>query len=118
MIAGTDPDPFCQFEMPAHTVTTDSAGVTDTVKDTFDTTWNQVISPAGRFIKASDLMSTSKTWRIWVGDDDGCGVQGCVGEVICEIDQPLPVSALRAGELIKNNYGSCDSLDIKFICQN
>jgi hypothetical protein len=118
MVGGTEPDPFCQFEMPAHSVSTDAAGVTDTVKDSHSANWNQTISPGGRFIKASDLMSTAKPWRIWVGDDDGCGVQGCVGEILCEIDQPLPASVLRAGQLVKQNYMSCDALTLSFVCQN
>jgi hypothetical protein len=117
-VGGSNPDLFCQFEMPPHMVNTDTAGVTDTIKDVTSATWNQVITPAGKFVKASELTTTSKPWRIWVGDDDGCGLQGCVGETICEIDPPLSMSVLRAGELTKNNYMSCKSLDLKFVCQN
>jgi hypothetical protein len=115
-VGGTAPDPFCQFEMPANTVT-GLAAATITDQDTFTPTWNETVLPAGKTVKASDLMSTSKTWRLWVGDDDGCTAQaGCVGAEICELDQPLPASALLTGQLVKQNVASCVSLTVSFVC--
>lgn len=118
MIGGTGPDLFCEFEQPPHMVNAASAGVTDTITDQTAATWNTVISPAGRFIKASDLMTTTKPWRIWVGDDDGCGLNGCSGEPLCEIDPPLTAAVLRAGTLSKDNYMLCKTLVLKFLCQD
>jgi hypothetical protein len=115
-IGGTQPDPFCQFEMPANSVSPDTAGVTDTIIDSFAPTWNQVVSPQGKPVKAADLMSSAKTWRLWVGDDDGCTARGCVGQEACEINQPLTVGALRTGSVTHTNLGSCTSLTVKFTC--
>jgi hypothetical protein len=109
---GTAPDPFCEFEMPAHMVTAATAGVTPTLPDTFTPVWNADVTPQGKAIKASDLMSTSKTWRLWVGDADGC----CTGQEICEIDQPLTAGALLAGQVVHENLMSCLSLTVKFVC--
>jgi len=109
---GTAPDPFCEFEMPAHMVTAATAGVTAALPDTFAPVWNTDVTPQGKAIKASDLMSTSKTWRLWVGDADGC----CVGQEICEIDQPLTAGALLAGQSVHENLMSCLSLTVKFVC--
>jgi hypothetical protein len=118
MVGGEDPDLFCQFEQPPKVVNNTTTGVTDTIKDAFSATWNQVITPSGRFVKASDLMTTQKPWRLWVGDDDGCGLNGCVGETLCEIVPPLPASVLRSGTLTKESYMLCKSLVLKFLCQN
>jgi hypothetical protein len=41
------PDPFCEYENPAGQVTTTTAGVTDTLTDTRNPTWNQIITPPG-----------------------------------------------------------------------
>jgi hypothetical protein len=112
-IGGTAPDPFCEFEMPAGAVTLATAGVTDTIVDSFTATWGQVVSPAGKTVKASDLMSTTTSWRIWVGDDDGNGV----GQVACQIQQPLSANALHTGQLTVQNIGSCVSLTVQFLCQ-
>jgi hypothetical protein len=117
-IGGIQPDPFCQFEMPTGTVTQEAAGVTDTIIDSFKPVWNQVISPQGKTILASDLMSSSKNWRIWVGDDDGCTVRdGCIGTEICEFSQPLTAGVLRAGQVTHENLQSCLSVTVKFVCQ-
>jgi hypothetical protein len=113
---GTNPDPFCQFEMPTNTVNPQQARSSSTIPDSFTPVWNADVTPASKPIKASDLMSTSKTWRLWVGDDDGCTVRGCVGQEICEIDQPLPSDALVSGQLVKQNLASCLSLTVKFVC--
>jgi hypothetical protein len=116
-IGGIDPDPFCQFEMPTGSVTMATAGVTDTIVDSFTPVWNETITPMGKTVKAADLMSSSKTWRIWVGDDDGCTTKGgCVGQEICEVDQPLTAGALLSGQLVEKNLMSCLSLAVKFVC--
>jgi hypothetical protein len=112
-LGGTAPDPFCQFEMPAGSVTLATAGVTDTVVDSFTPTWGQTVSPAGKTVKASDLMSTSTTWRLWVGDDEGNGT----GQVACQIWQPLSANALHTGQLTVQNVSSCVSLTVQFLCQ-
>jgi hypothetical protein len=112
-LGGTAPDPFCEFEMPAGAVTLATAGVTDTIVDSFTAMWGQTVSPAGKTVKASDLMSTTNTWRLWVGDDDGNGV----GQVACQIQQPLSANALHTGQLTVQNLGSCVSLTVQFLCQ-
>jgi hypothetical protein len=109
----TNPDPFCQFEMPANTA---NGAASPTIPNTFTPVWNYDVTPNHNPIKASDLMSTNKTWRLWIGDDDGCTARGCVAQEICEIDQPLPASALVAGQLTRDNVGSCISLTVKFVC--
>jgi hypothetical protein len=118
MVGGKDPDLFCQFEQPPKVVNNTTTGVTDTIKDVFSASWNTVITPSGKFVKASDLMTTQKPWRLWVGDDDGCGLNGCVGETMCEIDPPLSASVLHTGTLTKDNYMFCKSLVLKFLCQD
>jgi hypothetical protein len=115
-VGGIQPDPFCEFEMPAHMVTPNTAGVTDTIVDSFTPVWNQTVTPAGKTVKASDLVSGAKSWRLWVGDDDGCNGNTCQGQLICEITQPLPVAALRAGTMTQQNVGSCLSLTVNFVC--
>jgi hypothetical protein len=113
---GTNPDPFCQFEMPANTTNPNLGKSSPTVMDSFTPMWNYDVTPSGKPIKASDLMSTAKTWRLWVGDDDGCSAKGCVGQEICEIDQPLEASAFVAGQITRQNLGSCLSVTVKFVC--
>ncbi|HEX4405323.1 MAG TPA: hypothetical protein VH560_10875 [Polyangia bacterium] len=110
---GTQPDPFCEFEMPAHQVSATTAAVSATLPDTFTPVWNADITPQKKGIKASDLMSTAKTWRLWVGDADGC----CAGQEICELDQPLPAAALLTGQASYQNLMSCLSLSLKFVCE-
>jgi hypothetical protein len=113
---GPNPDPFCQFEMPANTTNPNQGASSPTIVDSFTPMWNYDVTPASGPIKASDLMSTAKTWRLWIGDDDGCTARGCVGQEICEIDQPLPASALVTGQLTRQNLASCISLTVKFVC--
>jgi hypothetical protein len=79
--------------------------------------WNSDITPSGKAIKAADLMSSAKTWRLWIGDSDGCNAHGCLGQEICEIDQPLTAGALISGQVVHQNLGSCLSLTVKFTCQ-
>ena len=113
---GTNPDPFCQFEMPANTTNPNLGKSSPTVMDSFTPLWNYDVTPSAKPIKASDLMSTAKTWRLWIGDDDGCTAHGCVGQEICEIDQPLEASAFVAGQITRTNLGSCISVTVKFVC--
>jgi hypothetical protein len=113
---GTNPDPFCQFEMPANTLNPLLGKSSPTIMDSFTPMWNYDVTPGGNAIKASDLMSTAKTWRLWIGDDDGCNARGCVGQEICEIDQPAPASAFVAGEITRQNLGSCISVTMKLVC--
>jgi hypothetical protein len=112
---GTAPDPFCEFEMPAGSLM--DAKVSPTVTDSFSPEWNYDVTPGSQAIKAADLMSTSKTWRLWVGDDDGCNGHGCTGQEICSINQPLAASVLKAGQLVAKNVASCESLTVNFVCQ-
>ena len=114
-VDGVAPDPFCQFEMPANSLT--GARVSPSIADTYTPTWNYDITPNAKPIKAADLMSSVKTWRLWIGDDDGCNARGCMGQEICEIDQPLTAGSLLAGQLVEKNVGSCLSLTVKFVCE-
>ncbi len=113
---GTAPDPFCQFEMPANTTNPNLGKSSPTLPDTFSPVWNADVTPSGNPIKASDLMSSAKTWRLWIGDDDGCTARGCVGQELCEIDQPLTAGALINGQVVRQNLGSCLSMTVKFVC--
>ena len=118
---GSAPDPFCEFENPAGDITTQTAGVTSTITDTFTPTWSQVITPAGLTISASALMANNPAWRIWVGDEDcstlnkpsTCGV----GQTACSYQQTIPASALQSGMLTVSNFQSCVSLTVSFRCQ-
>jgi hypothetical protein len=117
-LGGTAPDPFCEFENPAGQVSETTAGVTDTLIDTYNPNWNQVISPPGMTVSAMTLMANNPTWQIWVGDDDGCsGGTNCLGEVACTIRQPITETNLRSGQLIVNNRQNCNSVTINFVCQ-
>ena len=117
-IGGTAPDPFCEYENPAGQVTTSTAGVTDTLIDTYKPVWNQEITPPGMTVAASTLMANSPTWQIWVGDDDGCsGPGGCLGDVVCTIRQTITEAQLRAGQLVVNNRQSCDQVTLGLVCQ-
>ena len=115
---GSAPDPFCEFENPAGQVSSTTAGVTDTIVDDATATWNQVITPPGMTIAASALMANNPTWKIWVGDDDGCnGPSGCLGDIACTYESTIPETALRAGEITISNRMSCTSLKLQFVCQ-
>ncbi|HVZ72168.1 MAG TPA: hypothetical protein VHJ20_07320 [Polyangia bacterium] len=120
-IGGPDPDLFCQFEQPAKATSLDDAGTTDTVKDVFSATWNQIITPMNKFITADALTSGNTSWRIWVGDDDGCGLGGCSGQLICSIDNKsmaISPAMLKAGGASFNNIPGCLSLNLLFDCAN
>jgi hypothetical protein len=117
-LGGTAPDPFCEYENPAGQVSNTTAGVTDTIIDTYNPTWNQVITPPGMTVSAATLMASNPAWQIWVGDDDGCpGGTGCEGEVACTIRQPITETNLRSGQLIVSNRQNCNSVTINFVCQ-
>jgi len=116
-IGGPLPDPFCEFENPAGNVSTATAGVTDTIVDTLDPTWNQVITPAGMTVSAATLMSVNPTWQIWVGDDDGCATPSCLADVACTYRQAITAAQLQAGQLVVNNLMSCNSLTLAFTCK-
>ena len=117
-LGGTAPDPFCEFENPAGQVTTATAGVTDTVIDTYNPTWNQEITPAGMTVSAATLMANSPAWQIWIGDDDNCSGFGCVADVACTIRQTITETNLRSGQLIVTNHQQCTSVTINFVCQS
>jgi hypothetical protein len=115
---GPNPDPFCQFEMPTNTTNPALGKSSLTIPDTFTPVWNADVTPSGKPIKASDLMSSTKSWRLWIGDDDGCTARGCVGQELCEIDQPLTAGALISGQIVEQNLGSCLSMTVKFVCES
>ena len=75
-LGGSAPDPFCEYENPAGQVSSTTAGVTDTLIDTYNPTWNQVITPPGATVSAATLMASSPAWQIWIGDDDNCSGTG------------------------------------------
>jgi hypothetical protein len=116
-IGGSLPDPFCEYENPAGQVSTTTAGVTDTVVDTLNPTWNQVISPANMTVSASTLMANNPTWQIWVGDDDGCSTPSCLADVACSIRQPITAGQLMAGKAVFVSQQMCNSVTIDFVCK-
>jgi hypothetical protein len=116
-LGGSAPDPFCEYENPAGQVTSTTAGVTDTLIDTYNPNWNQVITPPGATVSAATLMANSPAWQIWIGDDDNCSGLGCFGEVACTIRQTITETNLRSGQLIVTNRQQCNSVTINFVCQ-
>ena len=87
---GVAPDPFCEFESIAGTVDPASAGVTSTLTDNYNPVWNELISPKGKTVLASELMNASARWLLWVGDDDGCTDRdGCSAQSVCEVKPPM-----------------------------
>jgi len=117
-LGGSAPDPFCEYENPAGQVSSTTAGVTDTLIDTYNPNWNQVITPPGATVSAATLMANSPAWQIWIGDDDNCTGLGCFGEVACTIRQTITETNLRSGQLIVSNRQQCDSVTINFVCQS
>jgi len=117
-LGGSAPDPFCEYENPAGQVTSTTAGVTDTLIDTYNPNWNQVITPPGATVSAATLMASSPAWQIWIGDDDNCSGTGCFGEVACTIRQTITETNLRSGQLIVTNRQQCNSVTINFVCQS
>jgi len=112
------PDLFCQFDHPAQPISTDNAGVTPTVADSFVVAWNAVITPVNRTVTAAELMANSPTWRGWVGDED-CSSASCgdVGQQVCAYRKPFDEAALKAGTLTLSNLDRCTSLTLKPTCQ-
>jgi hypothetical protein len=115
---GIAPDPFCEWESIAGTVDAASAGVTSTLSDNFTPVWNELISPKGKTILASELMNTRGKWLLWVGDDDGCTDRdGCSAQSVCEVKPPMQAQWLKAGTFTLQSIGSCRSLNIKLVCK-
>jgi hypothetical protein len=116
---GSAPDPFCEYENPANDVSATTAGVTDTVTDAFNVTWDQVITPPNVTVSASALMASKPAWRIWVGDEDCQSPRNCgtLGQVVCSYQQPITAAALMSGGLTVSNYQNCVSLTLSFVCQ-
>jgi hypothetical protein len=109
---GIEPDPFCQFEIPARAVSATTAGVSVVFNDTYFASWNQRVTPMNQPITAAALLSTTNAWRLWVGDADGC----CSGQPACEVLGPAPVSALTDGGIIFKDLQSCSHLAVAFTC--
>jgi len=82
---GSAPDPFCEYENPANDVSATTAGVTDTITDTYKPMWDQLITPANVTVSASALMASKPAWRIWVGDEDCTNPRNCgtLGQIAC-----------------------------------
>jgi hypothetical protein len=118
-LGGSAPDPFCEYENPAYDVSATTAGVTDTVVDAFNVTWDEVITPPNVTVSASALMAAKPAWRIWVGDEDCVTPRNCgtIGQVVCSYQQPISADALMSGGLTISNYQSCVSLTLSFVCQ-
>jgi hypothetical protein len=112
---GPEPDPFCQFEGVQDKLDSAFDGASKIVTDSTMPIWNDVVTPAGHPVAASKLMSTSLSWKLWVGDDDGCGPTSCVAQEICEI-HTLSANALERGEALFEDVGSCESLVLKLDC--
>jgi hypothetical protein len=116
---GSAPDPFCEYENPANDVSATTAGVTATVTDAFNVTWDEVITPPNVTVSASALMASKPAWRIWVGDEDCTNPRNCgtLGQIACSYQQPISAASLMSGGLTINNYQSCLSLTLSFVCQ-
>jgi hypothetical protein len=117
-LGNASPDPFCEFEETAGVVD-QTAGVTETIRDSFTATWNQTVTAPGRTMSAADLLSPTAPWLLWVGDDDGCDLDGCFGDVACEVSAPMPDSWLQSGTGVLGQTGSCVSVTVtvRLVCQ-
>ncbi|HET6282043.1 MAG TPA: C2 domain-containing protein [Polyangia bacterium] len=115
---GVAPDPFCEFESIAGTVDPASAGATSTLSDNYNPVWNELISPKGKTVLASELMNAQARWLLWVGDDDGCTDRdGCSAQSVCEVKPPMQAQWLKTGNFTLQSIGSCRSLSIKLVCK-
>ncbi len=116
---GSAPDPFCEYENPSGDVSATTAGVTDTVTDAFNVTWDEVITPPNVTVSASALMAAKPAWRIWVGDEDCSSPKNCgtLGQIACSYQQPINADSLMSGGLTISNYQNCVSLTLSFVCQ-
>jgi hypothetical protein len=116
---GSAPDPFCEYENPSGDVSATTAGVTDTVTDSFNPTWDEEITPPGVTVSASALMAAKPAWRIWVGDEDCSSPKNCgtLGQIACSYQQPISAASLMSGGVTISNYQNCVSLTLSFVCQ-
>jgi hypothetical protein len=115
---GTAPDLFCEYENPSGSVSSTTAGVTDTLTDLFTADWNQTITPPGVTVSASALMASKPAWRIWVGDEDcSMGRCGTAGQIACSYQQPISAASLMSGSTTIRNYQNCVALTLSFVCQ-
>jgi hypothetical protein len=109
---GPAPDPYCQFDLDASTVTPASTGITPTIPDIFTPNWNQDV------IAGADLMNVSAKWLLTVGDDDGCSPDGvCVGQPICQLGPPMDPVWLSDGMVTVQGLQSCRTLSLKLVCK-
>ncbi len=116
--ASAAPDPYCQFVTAAGNAAASAMGLTTTSADTFMPTWNQVVSPPGQTVKAGDLLDPHGTWKLIIGDDDGCPAQqGCIAETICVLSPPMSQAWFTDGEVTMPVAPSCQSLTLRLVCQ-
>ena len=115
--ASTAPDPFCQFATVSSGAGAGSTGITTTIMDNFMPSWNQVVTPPGQTVSASDLLDPHASWKLIVGDDDGCTANGCVAETVCSLLPPMNASWLADGEVTIPVAPSCLSLTLRLVCQ-
>ena len=111
------PDPFCQFATVATGADANSSGVTTTIMDNFMPSWNQVVTPPGQTVSASDLLDPHASWKLIVGDDDGCTTEGCMAETICSLPPPMNASWLTDGQVTIALPPSCLALSLRLVCQ-
>ena len=118
-VGSSAPDLFCQFDHPSQPISALNAGVTSTVVDKFVVNWDAVITPADRTVTAAELMASSPTWRIWVGDEDCSSGPRCgdVGQEVCAYRKPFDEATLKAGTLTLTDIDRCKSLTVKPVCQ-
>jgi hypothetical protein len=117
---GPLPDPFCQLRIDG----TPQSQTSDQL-DTLNPSWNESIDPSGssgrsdssgksgRALLASELMSPTTHWTVYVGDDDG---SPRMVDDICEV-APLPSdSDFAAGGMTFTTEESCTRLTIQLTC--
>ncbi|MEA2697672.1 MAG: hypothetical protein QOI66_1943 [Myxococcales bacterium] len=116
---GAAPDPYCQFDTEAVNPSPATAGITDTVTDSFAPGWNEVITPPGQTISAAALLDPNAHWKLTVGDDDGCDANNvCVAENICTVLPPMKSAWLLDGAVSESVAPSCQTLSLRFVCQH
>jgi hypothetical protein len=116
---GAAPDPYCQFDNEAANPSPDTAGITDTITDSFAPRWNEVITPPGQTISAAVLLDPNAHWKLIVGDDDGCDASKvCVAENICTVLPPMKNAWLLDGSVSETVAPSCQTLSLRFVCQH
>lgn len=118
--ASAAPDPYCQFVATtvASQAGADNSGITTTIADSFTPSWNQVVTPPGRTISAAALLDPNATWKLIIGDDDGCTPdQGCIAETICTLSPPFDAASLADGQFSMPVAPSCEALTLRLVCQ-